>query len=511
MSGSKFTQRMEGNSLQKINESNVLVMINTIERDWCNPFNVNDVPSSLINICTGKEVNSDIELSLSNFIDKAENNKEVFWNEIDHINFWKPRSRNKILTFREGNVKEKIEKGKVIIGSELMFRRILCAAQVNEIDMNTILSHELTIVPTSLFHDDGSMRKTTKSDLLKKIEDESKAIVDCPIVQSLLIDGMVTIQELNEKEFITFNDLGRIFLKAVINAGRRCQALRTTVVFDTYNEKSMKTGERLRRGDSNVPHFNVIGSRKIQKYRNFLKSYKNKQSLLIFLTEYMTQNAAEYLNENEILVIAGGFKISEKVVSLYKYHSEITKTLFSKHEEADTRIILHALYETKFSKQILVKSVDTDVLILLIHFFCSDSELKETNLFMQLGHGNNKRYLSIEKIVQSLGSTICSCLLALHCFTGCDTTSSFFKVGKKSAFDVLKKNIVDLKKLSQLPLLSHDEALEIVTRLVLLLYKNKDKKIQKLNDLRIKLATTTNKPSAELPPTEGAFYQHFLR
>lgn len=119
--------------------------------------------------------------------------------------------------------------------------------------------------------------------------------------------------------------------------------------------------------------------------------------------------------------------------------------------------------------------------------------------------------MSIEKIVQSLGSTICSCLLALHCFTGCDTTSSFFKVGKKSAFDVLKKNIVDLKKLSQLPLLSHDEALEIVTRLVLLLYKNKDKKIQKLNDLRIKLATTTNKPSAELPPTEGAFYQHFLR
>lgn len=99
-------------------------------------------------------------------------------------------SRNKILTFKEGTVKESTGKA-VIFGSELMFRIILCAAQVNEIiDLNCILSHELTLLPTSLFHDDGYFRKTTKSVLAKKIEDESKAIVDCPVVQSLFIDGM---------------------------------------------------------------------------------------------------------------------------------------------------------------------------------------------------------------------------------------------------------------------------------------------------------------------------------
>lgn len=150
----ELTQSTEGSSLQQKNETCVLPMINTIERDWCNPFDVDNVPVFLIDICTGKEVNPDVELSLSNFINETENNTEIFWKKVDNLNFWKPKSRNKILTFKEGNVKD-IKKGKMIIGSELMFRRILYAAQVNETDLTTILSHELTLVPTSLFHDDG--------------------------------------------------------------------------------------------------------------------------------------------------------------------------------------------------------------------------------------------------------------------------------------------------------------------------------------------------------------------
>ena len=36
--------------------------------------------------------------------------------------------------------------------------------------METVMSHELAAVPPSLFYDDGSMRKTTKADLAKKLE-----------------------------------------------------------------------------------------------------------------------------------------------------------------------------------------------------------------------------------------------------------------------------------------------------------------------------------------------------
>ncbi|CAH1183039.1 unnamed protein product [Ceutorhynchus assimilis] len=220
MTQSELTRRKEVNSLQKTNECNVLAVMNTTESDWCNPFDINHVPSSLINICTGKEVHSDIEQSLNNFINQSQNNKEVFWKGVDNLNFWKPKSRNKVLTFKEGNVKENPKKGNPIIGSELMFPRILCAAQRNEIDLTTILSHELTLVPTSLFYDDGSMRKITKSDLAKKIEGESKATVDCTTVQSLMVDGMVTIQEIIEKEMITFNDLNLLTFDHPYNSQR---------------------------------------------------------------------------------------------------------------------------------------------------------------------------------------------------------------------------------------------------------------------------------------------------
>ena len=36
--------------------------------------------------------------------------------------------------------------------------------------METVMSHELAAVPPSLFYDDGSISKTTKADLAKKLE-----------------------------------------------------------------------------------------------------------------------------------------------------------------------------------------------------------------------------------------------------------------------------------------------------------------------------------------------------
>lgn len=49
-----------------------------------------------------------------------------------------------------------------------MFRRIICAAKFKDIDLENISSYELTSVPLSLFHEDGSMLKSSKSDLAKK-------------------------------------------------------------------------------------------------------------------------------------------------------------------------------------------------------------------------------------------------------------------------------------------------------------------------------------------------------
>ena len=313
-----------------------------------------------------------------------------------------------------------------------MFRRILCAAQVNNIDLNEILSYELTLVPMSLFHEDGSMRKTLKSDLTKKIENDSNVQINIPIVQSLIIDGMVILQQLNENQFDTFNNLGKTFFKKVLCLGRSCQATRITLVFDTYRTNSIKAAERVRRGEINKTNFDIKGSRKVHKFREFLKSITNKQNLLKFLTKYMTENK-DLLQNDESLIIAGGFEETSERVAMFSREgtTQPLPELYSNHEEADTRIILHLIFESKFSEQILVKSVDTDVLILLIHYFNSIPDLKKNQIYVQLGHGPKSRCVNINIAVDNLGQKICSCLLAIHCLTGCDTTSAFYKIGKK--------------------------------------------------------------------------------
>ena len=50
------------------------------------------------------------------------------------------------------------------------------------------------------------------------------------------------------------------------------------------------------------------------------------------------------------------------------------------------------------------------------------------------GRGNNRRTLSLSKISSHLGSNVSKALISLHCFTGCDSVSSFHGKSKSKAF-----------------------------------------------------------------------------
>lgn len=514
MDATKYQQvryRKETSTLQKLNEACVISIMQTIDNNWCNPFELNQVPSSLINICTGKAANKEVVESITAFIDEVTNSISKSKKEEASASFWRPTQKKKVLTFQAATKKPKA-KTVQFVGSQLMFRRILCAAQLHDLDLEQIMSFELTITPLSMFHEDGSMRKSNKVDFLKRLEDAESTSLTSPQPKSLIIDGMVAVQEINEKVLVTFNDLGQYFLKMLSNLAQTCGAKRITVVFDTYKSNSIKASERIRRGDRESCIYMVSGERKMPPYREFLKAHKNKQQLLLFLTEYCVNNGAAYLKDDQLLMIAGGFYEPEKVVALEKGKKHrFVSELYSTHVLHDTRIILHTFYESKVAQSILVKSVDTDVLLLLLHFRATDSELKNTDIYMRLGHGLNSRFASINQIVTRLGTGISSCLLGIHALTGCDTTNALFKIGKTPAFDVLSSNIATVKDISKLVQLPQKEALELATRYILLVYRNKNKKITTLNHLGLHLAKTTNKQSSQLPPTNGAFLQHLLR
>ena len=61
---------------------------------------------------------------------------------------------------------------KLLIDTEVLFRRLLAVSKNRDVDMRIVLAYELAAVPPSMFHDDGTMRKTTKADLTKMLEEQ---------------------------------------------------------------------------------------------------------------------------------------------------------------------------------------------------------------------------------------------------------------------------------------------------------------------------------------------------
>ena len=110
--------------------------------------------------------------------------------------------------------------------------------------------------------------------------------------------------------------------------------------------------------------------------------------------------------------------------------SNITE-LETSHEEADTKIILHAmnLRQTQthnVNVTIFSPSGDTDIIVLLLAFL---KDHKEHILIID-GHGEDKKILKLSDI--DLEENLIHPLTGFHAITSNDYVSSFFRKGKKN-------------------------------------------------------------------------------
>jgi len=106
------------------------------------------------------------------------------------------------------------------------------------------------------------------------------------------------------------------------------------------------------------------------------------------------------------------------------------------HDEADTRIILHAadaVYDG--FHEIMVRTMDTDVVVLAV---ATAARMGIQELWVTFGTGRNFRYIPVHEIAASIGPNKSRDLLMFHTYTGCDTVSSFATKGKKTAWDTWK-------------------------------------------------------------------------
>ena len=140
--------------------------------------------------------------------------------------------------------------------------------------------------------------------------------------------------------------------------------------------------------------------------------------------------------QNHFLTIAG---VSEIPVEITDGKTINRQDLRSTHEEADVIITQHAISSSMNGKRVTVLCENTDVFVLLLHFYhkCKNNGL--STIIMAP--------LVKERAVVDIGATaaahsdIADNILAVHGITGADTVGSLHGIGKVTAINVAKWNL----------------------------------------------------------------------
>ena len=355
------------------------------------------------------------------------------------VDFFAAIKTAKLKTFA-GTSKRKTAKPEyqVIKSDRSLFIQLLMVAKERDLDLKQILSYSLSPVPGCLSSSDlTSIAKTTKSSLLKHME---TVVPDCqlhikPAECAVVIDAMALIQSLPSQRLPgKFGAFAELVLERSFQIAKQFNGTRVDLVGDRYDVNSIKDVERRRRNQS-AQQFKIDRPDQALpvQWKEFLRSGANKAVLQSFLSR---QLPLQQPKEMMTMVLAMEYEVRK--CTFEPGAATITEDLpylKSDHEEADTRLLLHANDCASSSNTVVIWSPDTDVAVIGI----GSADKISANVLFATGTGKNQRLLDLTKISHNIGQ-LAPVLPQLHTFTGCDTTSSFYGKGKKAAFTLAKAN-----------------------------------------------------------------------
>ena len=240
------------------------------------------------------------------------------------------------------------------------------ARAIREGDVDTLLQRELSPVPLSRAILNGCLRlASSTSDLgiiLQKNNQSQPPITHhktCTIV-----DGMAAVESLgNTTDAKSFGEWSDNFTAFVVSHySDKCT--RADVVFDRYLPNSIKgvTRAKRKRGKRKGIRRDVESrEQRIGISDRFIVVEENKARFALSLSTEMSQRYGTHPGRE--MVISGGFR---EILNVWSSDAsrESLQELSSDHEEADTRIVLHARdAAVRGYHQVNVFCRDTDVLM----------------------------------------------------------------------------------------------------------------------------------------------------
>lgn len=368
------------------------------------------------------------------------------------------------------------------IDPALLFQRFLVVSQSGELCLDDVMKYELSPYPPSLFEAKHRLRKPDKPALLEAIRNHAVSVEDAalqsiPKTEHYVLDGGSLIHRLKWAEGSTYSSIADAY--ASFTTKLYGQA---TVVFDGYGGPTTKDNTHQRRKTAAVRKVNITESTKfVGKKDDFLSNETNKQSLIDMIAVRLRQNDCH-------VVQAEG--------------------------DADVDIVKAAVSSSRTRSTTLIGE-DTDLLTLLLHHGVTGSK----ELYFRSDKDKGKPTVYNIRVLRSLlGDKVCTDLLFVHAFTGCDTTSRIFGVGKKSVFQKVIKGDSVLRNCSRVFCAPNAEQVDIENagcKAMVSLFNGTIS--DSLASLRYsylckKVATSKTFVTPErLPPTSSATKYHSLR
>ncbi|KAJ8387985.1 hypothetical protein AAFF_G00147760 [Aldrovandia affinis] len=384
--------------------------------------------------------------------------------------FYEPIKKNRVDFFRQVPASVDSSKQKVLKEDCQLFSKLFISCQSRECDLKEFFRHENQSHPAAL-SDGGKLHTCQKSHLTTILESQVTTPEAEPDADTIIIDAYSTKYK------------------------------RTDIVFDVYRPSSLKAETRSKRGRG--VRRRVTGKGKIpSNWRNFLRENDNKAELFNFLADKIARVATP----NVVIVTKEEDAVSNRTINL-------AGVAPCSHEEADTRIFVHARHATEAgSKVIMVKASDTDVVVIAVSVLQALQELGLQQLWVAFGQGQHLRWVPVHDLCCTLAEKSKG-MLFFHAFTGCDVISAFRGKGKKSAWqtwDVCDEASGVFSKLSQYPPVVDDEDLKTLEKFVVMMY-DRSSTAEGVDDARLDMFARKQRPYEAIPPTRSALKQHVKR
>ena len=136
--------------------------------------------------------------------------------------------------------------------------------------------------------------------------------------------------------------------------------------------------------------------------KKFLSSGENKESLLFFIKHWKSYKSCQFASVSVLYATS-----KDKCYTYHPNRNDPVRTesfppLDSNHEEADTRLLLHAKHAASTYDTVIMRSPDTDVLVLCTAM----QQLIEKDVYMLTGSGKKIRCIHVNTICKELGDNI---------------------------------------------------------------------------------------------------------